>query len=127
MKTKSTGLVFLYNGLYAISSNYSELAHLESSIFEIMDEIDSCIQVGFNKSALENYAQSGIAPDLVREIGKFGEFVNQIDNARWNNIDFDIEEDWQLARKWARSLLNKLGMKMNGWNKEGTQIIFLDS
>jgi hypothetical protein len=125
MKNKSTGFVFLYNGLYAISSKYSELAHLESPIFEVMDEIESCIYTGFNQSALENYKQSGVQSEVVHEIGKFGEFVLSINSENWNPHNFENDDDWQLARKWAESLLDKIGMERSGWNDGNTKIIYL--
>ena len=114
MANKQTGLVFLYNGLYAISSNYKDLEHLESPIFEVMDEIDSCIVTGFSAQALRNYSDSGIEDD----------FIDKIDNEYWNPHDFDNYEDWTIARSWATSLLGKLGMTKKSWNTGSTKIVY---
>ncbi len=114
-KKSSTSLVFLYNALYSISSKYDDLKSLESEIFEVMDEIDSCILTGFNDQALKNYEKSGIDKELVNEIGEFGKHVSSIENRYWNPIDFGINEDWKLARSWANSLIQKLRFKKTGW------------
>lgn len=118
--------MFLYNGLFAISSYYKDLKYLESPIFEVMDEIDSCIITGFTKQALRNYLKSGIDPKVVEEIGKFGEFVNKIENKYWNPDDFDNYDDWKLAREWASNLLNLLGWKKKSWDDSETTVIYTD-
>ena len=124
MANKQTGLVFLYNGLYAISSNYKDLEHLESPIFEVMDEIDSCIVTGFSDQALQNYSDSGIEDGTVNELRRFRDFVGKIDNEYWNPDDFDSYEDWKIARSWATSLLGKLGMTKRSWNTGNTKIVY---
>ena len=124
MSGKKTGLSFLYNALYAISSNYDELKGLESSIFEVMDEIDSCIATGFNQQALTNYLKSGMGDELVNEIEEFGRYVSGIENEHWNSNDFDNYEDWRLARNWAKSLMKKLDMPNKGWDFGSSRTIY---
>ena len=126
MRNKDTGLLLLYNGLFAISSQYKDLEHLESPIFEVMDEIDSCIVTGFSEQAFENYYRSGIDLEIINELRSFGEFVDKIENQYWTPEHFDQYEDWEIARKWAYKLMKKLGMRRNGWYSSGTNIIYLE-
>lgn len=126
MNKNKTGLLFLYNALYAISSSYKDLEYLESPIFNIMDEIDSCISAGFCEQALSNYSKGGLHDELVSEIGEFGKCVSRIENEYWNPYDFDNYEGWRSARDWAKSLRKKLGMMNKGWYNSGSIVLWTD-
>lgn len=124
---KKKGALFLYNGLYAISSYYKDLKHLESPIFEIFDEIDTCIEVAFNEQSFSYFLEKEIVDNsLVQELRKFKEHIGRIDAEYWNEYDFDKVEDWEIARKWASSLLDKLGMERQGWDDSRTTNIYID-
>ncbi|WP_436516253.1 hypothetical protein [Ekhidna sp. To15] len=124
---RKKGTLFLYNGLYAISSYYEDLKHLESPVFEVFDEIDSCITVGFSDQSILYYLKNKIVDKaLADELRKFKEHVEKIDAEYWNDYDFNKIEDWEIARKWAHSLLEKLGMERQGWDDSSTTNIYIN-
>ncbi|WP_420576083.1 hypothetical protein [Ekhidna sp.] len=124
---ENKGTLFLRNGLFGISRNYDELSHLESSTFEVLDEIDTCITVAFSKDSINRLAnQKIINADLSNQLVKFGEFVNSIDPSLWNPVDFDESSDWDLARKWAQNLMSNLNLDQDKWDLSGSTDIYLD-
>jgi|LakMenEpi03Aug12_release.lakeMendotaPanAssembly.Ray.scaffolds.fasta_scaffold884687_2 hypothetical protein len=115
----------LYNCLYLISSQYEDIASLESPVFEIFEDLDTRISVGLNDESLSFFEDQGwINDDMKGELSRFRDFVNKIDSKYWNADDFDYLEDWRLARDWATSLMRKLKMEKSGWDSDGTTVIY---
>lgn len=115
----------LYNCLYLISSQYEDIASLESPVFEIFEDLDTRITVGLNDESLSFFTGHGwINEDMKGELLRFRDFVNTIDSKYWNANDFDYLEDWGLARDWATSLMRKLKMEKSGWDPDGTAVIY---
>jgi hypothetical protein len=127
MDKRKTSWVFLYNCLYVISSKYSEIAHLESPVFELFDELDSAIIGGLNERSLSFFMdQHWVDQTLKEELIRFRDYLNGISPEYWNAKDFDGSEDWRIARGWACLLMEKLNMRRNGWNSEGSVVIYTD-
>ena len=98
-----------------MSSSYKDVAHLESLVFEIFDEIDSTIIGGLNETTLSFFLAEGwIDENTRRELAQFRDHINKIDSQYWNPDDFDYLEDWKLARDSANVLTSKLKIKKEG-------------
>jgi len=124
MKKETSIWINLYNTLFVISSMYEDLQHLESSVFEVLDELESSIADGLRQKSLNFYRENNwIDEDQEKELQKFHQFLDGIDAKYWNEYDFDNSEDWILARAWAKSIIQKLDIKMNGWNSTGEIVI----
>ncbi|MEL7005423.1 MAG: hypothetical protein AAFN93_22225 [Bacteroidota bacterium] len=119
--------VDLYNTLFLVSSNYGEIKHLESPIFEVLDELETVLYTAFRLDVLNQFQENGWIDEVIKtELVQFYNHVDKIENSRWNSIDFDNYEDWVIAKKWAKSLMNKLNMDRQGWDSTGSTVIYLD-
>lgn len=115
----------VYNCLYLTSSRYNEVAFLESPVFEVLNELDTELIVGFNDQSLSHFVKAGLVDEsMSNELSRFRDFVMKIDRQHWNTEDFDHLEDWNLARDWATSLMKKLRLEKKGWNADGEVIIY---
>ena len=125
MNKKESVWIDLYNALYIMSSKYKDIQHLESPVFDVFEELDTAIMNGLKDSNLALYfEEEWITLTLYQEFKKFGEYINSISSELWNESDFDKHPDWELARKWAVSLLSKIGEKKRGWDSTGDTIVF---
>lgn len=117
--------IYLYNCLYLTSSRYDEVRHLESNIFEVMDELETALHVGMHEDRLDEHVKEGLINEERRiELGNFRNYVLAIEPHLWNPEEFDRSDDWDLARKWANTLLMKLNLKKRGWDSSGEYVIY---
>ncbi|WP_422003552.1 hypothetical protein [Roseivirga pacifica] len=124
MKKEGSIWINLYNALFVISSRYADLKHLESPVFEVLDELESSIVDGLRQESLNYYLDNKWIDDREKdELIKFRQHLDSINTEQWNKYDFDSSEDWNLARSWAKSLMVRLGIKNNGWNSTGEIIM----
>ena len=127
MDKRKTAWVSLYNCLYVTSSKYKDIAHLESRVFEIFEDLDSAILVGLEETTLSFFIeQEWITSELKTELASFRDHLNAIPSKNWNADDFDHLEDWKLVREWSVALMQKLKMDRRGWNSDGTAIIYTE-
>jgi 3-methyladenine DNA glycosylase Tag len=123
---KNHAWTYLYNCLYLTSSSYKELEPLESSILQVLDELETNATVGLNQKYLDSYQEEGLINlEIKDELSRFRDFIFNIDSKHWNPKDFDHAEDWQLARKWANSLMKKMNLKKRGFDDHGI-VIYTD-
>ena len=107
-----------------VSSNFSELEKLETPIFEPLDELETAMINGLQKRSLELFVMKNWITQVQKnELLKFKTYLEKIDAAYWNPKDFDTHPDWILARKWANSILEKLGETKRGWDSTNEIII----
>ena len=66
-----------------------------------------------------------ISDEIAGELNRLNDFVMKIKGEYWNEDDFDHSEDWNLARRWADSLMQKLGMQKKGFDSHGEFITYL--
>jgi len=115
----------LYNCLYLISSQYKDIAPLQSPVFDVFEDLDTRITVGLNDESLSFFvSEDWINKDVKGELLNFRFFLNKIEPKHWNEDDFDHLEDWRMAREWAIALMKKLKMTNKGWNSDGEVVIY---
>lgn len=125
-KEKSTW-VDLYNGLYILSSSEEIIRQMETPIFEVLDELDTALEMGFSQQSLESFYDYGwINHSALKELQSFNRVIHKIDLKFWNLSDFLEEEDWLIIREWSKKIFHTLNMKDNGFDSTGIQIIYTD-
>lgn len=117
----------LCNGLYLVSSNYASVKHIEDGIVEVLDEIEGELDNAIHSESIEFYIENKwISKQVGEELCSFYNYIQKIPKENWNIIDFDKNEDWKIAKKWASSLLIKIKESNRGYNTDGYETIYVE-
>ena len=124
---KKTVWTDLCNCFYVVSHPYSDIAYLESPVFEVFDDLDTSIIMGLREESLSFFVTEGWIDEAMKEeLSRFRDHLERIENRYWNPEDFDRWEDWVSARNWAKALVSKLGLKNDGWDSTGTKFYYTE-
>jgi hypothetical protein len=114
----------IYNFLYLLSKGIKAKG-IDFSFSGITEEIETELYLNKSQNSSDYLLKIKLIDrKLNEEIKGLFEFVEKIEN--WQEENFDIDEDWILAKKWATKLFNKVGFKDEGYDSTGEEIILVD-
>jgi len=103
---------WLKNTILMVSKDYKDLKYLESPVCEILDEIDTAYSMGLSDQSLRFFIkQKWLNEKQKKKLKKLKESMDNLENKKWNLIDFDNDSEWLAIKKIAKTLKKELNLK----------------